>query len=86
MYKRQLLDEATDDRALLAVDTRLDARVVADGHEAGLDRADRPVGILADEDIAVVDIHAHHLAGRAHHALGDKIAHRPYHACLLYTS
>src|SRR5262245_16138496 len=45
-----LLDEATDDRPAAAVEAGLDPRVVADGDEAGLDRADGAVRVLADVD------------------------------------
>src|SRR5207247_11306539 len=66
-----LLDEAADERAFVAVDARFDARIVADGHEAGLHRAERTVTELAHEEITIVDVHAHHAAGLADHPVGD---------------
>ena len=75
-----LLDQPADDRAPASVEPGLDARVVADGDVARLDRADRAVGVLADEDVAVVDVHAHHPAGVAHHPLGDEVPHRADHS------
>src|SRR5207249_10259000 len=71
-----LFDEPADQPPLAAVDARLAARVVADGHEAGLDRAERAVRELPEEDVAVVDVHAHHAAAGAHHPLRDEVAHR----------
>ncbi len=37
---------------------------------------ERAVGELAQVDVAVVDVHAHHGARLAHHALRDEVAHR----------
>ena len=71
-----LLDEAADEGALRSVDARFDAGIVADGDEARLNRAQRAVAELAQEDIAIVDIHPHHAAGGAHHPFGDEVAHR----------
>ena len=76
----EFFDESADDRSLFSVDARLDARVTADGDETRLDRTDRAVGVLADKDVAIVDVHPHHAAGRPNHALGNKVAHRPYDA------
>ena len=71
-----LLDEPADQRALAAVDARLEPGIVPDRHEARLNRADRAAREFADEDVAVVDVHAHHRARRAHDALGDEVLHR----------
>src|SRR5205823_1201207 len=71
-----LFDKPTDDRAALAVDARLDARIIANRDEARLNRTDRTVSKFADENVAIVDIHAHKAAGRAHHPLRHEIAHR----------
>src|SRR5438105_11830227 len=70
-----LFDEPADERPFTAVDPRLDARVVADGDEAGLNGAERTVRKLSDEDVAVVDVHAHHATRRADHPVGDEVAH-----------
>ena len=72
-----LLHEPANDRPLAAVESRLDPRVVADGHEGGLDRAHRAVGVFHQVDIAVVDVHPHHPAGGAHHAFRNEVAHDP---------
>src|SRR5215510_4136654 len=74
-----LLDQAADYGPALAVDARLDARVVANGDEARLDRADGTVGELANEDVAVVDVHAHKTARCTHHPLADEVAHGAHH-------
>src|SRR5258706_14147538 len=73
----ELLDQPGDGGALGAVDAHLDARVVAHRDEAALHRADRAVGELANEDIAVVDVHPRHGPGTGEHALGDEV---PEHA------
>src|SRR4051812_40179257 len=52
----ELLDQAADDRALAAVDPRLDPRVITDRYEAALHGANRTVAELGEEDIAVVDV------------------------------
>src|SRR5205085_2753035 len=69
-----LLHQAADDRPAISIDACLHARVITDGNEARLDRTDCAVGELADEDVAVVDIHAHHAARRPHHAFGYEIS------------
>src|SRR5437899_10925725 len=75
-----LLHEPANDRPLAAVETRLDPRVVADGHEGGLDRAHRAVGVFHQVDIGVVDVHPHHPSGGAPHAFGYDDAHVPCYA------
>src|SRR5262245_49637196 len=70
-----LLDEPTDDRAAAAVEPGLDAGVVADRHEARLDGPEHAIRVLADEDVAVVDVHAHHPAGGPDDALRHEIPH-----------
>src|SRR6185436_20850384 len=69
--------EPADERTFAAVDARLEARVIPDGDEARLNRADRATRELPDENVAVVDVHSHHRAGGAHDALGNKVLHRP---------
>src|SRR6185437_16367859 len=73
----KLLDQAADDRSLTAVDACLDAGIVSNRDKGGLNRADRPIGVLADENISVVNIHAHHPTGSPHHPLGDEVTHDP---------
>src|SRR5215211_108217 len=69
----ELLDQPRDDGALRSVEADLNSGVVADGHEAGLHRADGAVGELADEDISIIDVHPHHAAGRSYDPLGYEI-------------
>ena len=73
----ELLDEPGDRGALGAVDPDLDARVVADGDEAALNRADRAARELADEDVAVIDVHPGHRAGAASMRSGMKLRMTP---------
>jgi YidC/Oxa1 family membrane protein insertase len=73
------LDEPTDDGAFAAVDASFDARIIADRHEARLNRPDAAALELADEDVAVVDVHAHHRSSRAHDSLRNEILHRADH-------
>src|SRR5208282_3210311 len=69
-----LLDQPGDPGALAAVDADLDPRVVPDGDEAALHRADRAAGEFADEDVTVVDVGAGHLAGGLDQPFRDEVA------------
>ena len=70
-----LLDEPANDGAALPVEARFDSRMVPDGDEARLDRGQGPVHVLADEDAAVVDVHALHSLVSAHASFGNEVGH-----------
>ena len=74
LHDPELLHEPRDQGALAAVHAHLDPWIVPDRDEAALHRADRAARELADEDVAVVDVRAHHRAGLADHPLGDEVA------------
>src|SRR5215475_14350678 len=71
----ELVNEPDDDRALRAVDPRLDARVVADRDVGGLDRGQRARGELGDPHVAVIDVGPGHLARVADHPDRNEVTH-----------
>src|SRR5438093_10025999 len=58
----ELLDQAADERAFRAVQTRFDPWVVANGDVRRLHRAQRAVAVLTDVHVAVVNVATHTLA------------------------
>src|SRR6185369_12848045 len=58
-----LFHEPANQRAFAPVDARLQPRVITHRHEARLYASDRTVLVLADEDVAIVDVHPHHASG-----------------------
>ena len=73
-----LLHQPAHERTVAAVNARLDARVIADRDKAGLNRAQRAVHELAQEDIPVIDVHAHPRAGGPDHPLRHEVPHRSH--------
>src|SRR5215472_8400446 len=71
----ELLDEPGYDRALRAVDPRLDPRIVADRHVGRLNRGKGASFEFGDPHVAVVDVGPDHLPGVADRTHWDEVPH-----------